>query len=126
MKATSPERDPIDQTSDHDPAGYACCGEFGQGMEGLRTYPPQRNKGIKRRSKSSWASSPLPRSFPVHIQLSEGRITYARGFQEVLGYCDEDVDVGLIFGMYIRKMPDRCTPESTRHRSHDQVPILRT
>lgn len=69
-------------------------------MEGLRTYPAQRNKGIKRRLEKLLGQFPrFPGHFLYVYNFSEGRITYARGFEGVLGYRDQDVDVNLVFGV---------------------------
>jgi|GEM_PF-505887 len=68
-------------------------------MEKLRTYPPQRNKGLKQRLEKLLGQFPrFPGHFLYIYNFSEGRITYARGFQDLLGYRDEEVDVHLIFG----------------------------
>ena len=69
-------------------------------MENLRTYPPKRNIGLKRRLEKLLGQFPrFPGHFLYIYNFSEGRIVYARGFEHVLGYPDDDVDVELVMDM---------------------------
>lgn len=68
-------------------------------VESLRSYPAVANKGLKKRIEKLLGQFPrFPGHFLYIYNYSEGRIVYARGFQEVLGYRDEEVDLDLIFG----------------------------
>jgi len=66
-------------------------------MENLRTDPPQRNIGLQRRLEKLLGQFPrFPGHFLYIYNFSEGRIVYARGFEEVLGYHDDEVDLELV------------------------------
>ncbi len=67
-------------------------------IQGLRTIPSHHNTNVKERIELLLGQ--LPR-FPGHylhiFNFSEGRVVYARGIEEVLGYPDEDFDLDLLF-----------------------------
>ena len=67
-------------------------------VDSLRTYPPQHNKGLKRRIEKLLGQFPrFPGHFLYIYNYSEGKVVYARGFQEILGYQDATVDVDLLY-----------------------------
>lgn len=67
-------------------------------IAGLRTYPPKRVKYLGRRLKEILGLMPLfPDQFIYVFNYSEGRMLYTRGFPEVLGYTNEEVDIDLLY-----------------------------
>ena len=68
-------------------------------IHGLRSDPPQRNKGLKKRLEKLVGQFPrFPGHFIYIYNYSEGRVVYARGIQDVLGYPDDEADLELLLG----------------------------
>ena len=69
-----------------------------QSIHDLRTDPPQHNKGLKKRLKKLLGQFPrFPGYFLYIFNYSEGRMVYAHGIQEILGYPDHEMDLELLF-----------------------------
>ncbi len=69
-----------------------------QSIQGLRTDPPQQNKGLKERLEKLLGQFPrFPGYFLYIYNYSEGRMAYTQGIQEVLGYPDHEMDLELLF-----------------------------
>ncbi|MBP7513405.1 MAG: hypothetical protein KA791_02585 [Flavobacteriales bacterium] len=67
----------------------------------LRTDPPKRVKYLGKRLKEILGLMPLfPDQFIYVYNYSEGRMLYARGFPEVLGYKNEEVDIELLYRIF--------------------------
>lgn len=67
----------------------------------LRTDPPKRVKYLGKRLQEILGLMPLfPDQFIYVYNYSEGRMLYARGFPEVLGYRNEAVDIDLLYGLF--------------------------
>ena len=69
-----------------------------QSIQGLRTDPPQQNKGLKERLEKLLGQFPrFPGYFLYVYNYSEGRMVYTHGIQEILGYPDHEMDLDLLF-----------------------------
>lgn len=70
-------------------------------VERLRTYPAKRVKYLGKRLQEVLGLMPLfPDQFIYVINYTEGRLIHARGFQDVLGYANEDVDIELLYRIF--------------------------
>ncbi len=67
-------------------------------IQELRTDPPQHNRGLKDRIERLLGQFPhFPGHFLYIYNFSEGRIAYAHGIQEILGYPNDAMDLDLLF-----------------------------
>ncbi|MBX2981416.1 MAG: PAS domain-containing protein [Flavobacteriales bacterium] len=69
-------------------------------LEELRSETPQANKDLPARLEKLLGQFPhFAGHFLYVFNYSLGRVVYARGFKEVLGYIDAKVDTGLLYGI---------------------------
>ena len=70
-------------------------------ISALLTDPPKRVKYLGKRLKDILGLMPMfPDQFLYVVNYSEGRILFARGFSEVLGYKKDEVDIDLLYRIY--------------------------
>ena len=70
-------------------------------INALRTDPPKRTEHVDQRLDRMLGMMPLfPDQFLYVVNYSEGKVAYTRGFEEVLGYAGDEVDVEFLYGIW--------------------------
>ena len=69
-----------------------------QTIHDLHSDPPLHNHGLKERLEKLLGQFPrFPGYFLYIYNYSEGRVVYSHGFQEILGYPDDEMDIEHMF-----------------------------